>query len=225
MNLTTNLKKFNQLIFEEVLQNLSFDFNHDKDGNVFCDFKMNDLMVNAKKFNNKISFILTDKNGKSSELTEKEFSVKYKNEYDNFIELLKKYEESDVESSNNEASPINQMNDVLKKEENKEPGVKLEKDIKINDTIFNFKVLEDLAVENYVQCIFQYFDENEGETFGFKSLLFIKPANSLIIKIIQQNDKGENLMVMPEEDFKNRFEDLYKNFQKAIGKFEEFFNR
>ena len=28
-----------------------------------------------------------------------------------------------------------------------------------------------------------------------------------------------------KEDFKNNFPDLFKDFQKAIGKFEEFFNR
>ena len=225
MNLMTNLKKFNKLIFEEVIQNLSYDFKNDKDGNIFCDFKIGDSLVNAKKFNDEISFIITDKNGDSKELTEKEFSVKYNNEYEKFIDLLKKYEETDMSSNNDEPSPINQMNDVLEKEENKEPGVKLEKDIKINDTIFNFKILEDLVVENYAQCIFQYFDNKEGETFGFKSLLFIKQANSLIIKTILQNDKGENLLMMTEDDFKNKFPDLFKDFQKAIGKFEEFFNR
>lgn len=224
MNLITSLKKFNQLIFEEVIQNLSYDFKNDKDGNIFCDFKIGDSLVNAKKFNDEVSFIITDKNGESSELTEKEFSVKYNNKYKKFIDLLKKYEETEM-SSDNEASPINQMSDVLEKEETKEDGVKLEKDIKIGDTIFNFKILEDLAVENYAQCIFQYFNENAGETLGFKCLLFIKQANSLLIKTILQNEKGETLSIMPEEDFKNRFEDLYKDFQKAVGKFEEFFNR
>jgi len=226
MNLTTSLKKFNKLIFEEILQNLSFDFNHDENGNIFCDFKINDLMVNAKKFNDKLSFILTDKNGKSSELTEKEFSVKYKNEYDNFIELLKKYEENDLESSNNdEVSPINQMNDVLEKEKNQDPKVKLEKDIEIEGTVFNFKVLEDIAVENYVQCIFQYYDNDKQEMYGFKSLLFIKPANSVVVKILQQNDKGENMLMFTESDFKTTFPDLSEKFFKAVVKFEEFYKK
>ena len=33
------------------------------------------------------------------------------------------------------------------------------------------------------------------------------------------------MMIMTEEDFKNRYSELFKDFQKAIGKFEEFFNR
>ena len=226
------LKNFNKLIFESLIDKLSFDFKHDENGNIFCDFKIDDngnkFIVNAKKFNDKLSFILTDKNGETQELTDKEFSVKYYDEFEKFDELLKKYEENDLKTDKEntpEVTPINQMNDVLEKEEEDEKGVKLVKDIEIEGTVFNFKVLEDIAVENYIQCIFQYYDNNKQEMYGFKSLLFIKPANSVVIKIIQQNDKGESMLMFTESDFKATFPELSEKFFKAIVKFEEFYKK
>ena len=79
-------------------------------------------------------------------------------------------------------------------------------------------------VENYCQCIFEIFDEKENKQYFTKSLLFIKKKNSIIIKIILQDEKRQNVMTMTEPDFELKFPNEITKFKKAILKFEEYFN-
>ena len=112
----------------------------------------------------------------------------------------------------------------MEDEEESDPNVRLSKDIIVDGTLFNFKVLNDLMVENYCQCIFEIFDEKENKQYYTKSLLFIKKKNSIIIKIILQDEKRQNVMTMTEPDFELKFPNEITKFKEAILKFEEYFN-
>lgn len=221
------LKKFNKLIFESLIDKSNFTFYNDENENIFCTFSIdNDYIVNAKEFNKNLTFNITDKDGSSENISEKEFSFKFKDAYKKFKEELKKYKNKEINDLNNfeNKSKIKNFNDQIDDIENEDPNIRLNKDITVDDILFNFKILNDLMVENYCQCIFEIYDEKENKQYYIKSLLFIKTKNSIIIKIILQDENRQNIMTMTEEDFKLKYIEYYNSYKKAILKFEEYFN-
>lgn len=219
------LTNFNKLIFESLIDVSKYQFSTNDNGNIFCTFTINnDYVINSTEMNNKITFFITEKNGKSETLSEKEFSFKFNPEYNDFKEALEKYKNKEITIQNNDQSKIEDFSDQVEDIENLDPNVKLKKDIISNGMTFVFKLLNDIAVENYCECNFQYYDDKINQTMGVKSLLFIKPKNSFIIKIIIQNDKGENLEILTTEDFKIKNLEIYEKFKQAITKFEEYLN-
>lgn len=223
----SNMKKFNKLIFESLIDKSSYSFSNDENGNVFCIFSIdNKFIVHAKVFNDILTFILTDKNGESKNLSEKEFSFEYHEEYEEFKDKLKSYnlKEDSANENNKNYSKIEDFNEQLMDVENDDPNVVLNKDLYIDNKIFNFKILNDLMVENYCQCTFEIFDSKKDETLGVKSLLFIKKANSIIIKIILQDKKGQTLQNMNEVDFERYYPNDCKTFKNAVALFQNYLN-
>lgn len=221
------LKNFNKLIFESLIDKSNYTFSNDENKNIFCSFTIdNEYVVNAKEFNNELTFFVTEKNGDSKNMTEKEFSYKFNEAYNKFKKELQKYKNSELETTETDSnfSKIEDFNNQIEDAENDDPNIRLNKDITIDGLLFNFKILNDLMVENYCQCIFEIYDEKENQTFYIKSLLFIKVKNSIIIKAILQDENRQNVMIMTEEDFKLKYNDYYQKFKKAILKFEEYFN-
>ncbi len=221
------LTNFNKLIFESLIDKSDFTFNNDEDGNIFCTFTIdNNFVVNAKDFNKELTFYITSKDGKSENLSEKEFSYKFNDDYNKFKKELQKYKNKEIDDLDNfkNESKIKDFKDQINDTENDDPNVRLSKDITIDNILFNFKILNDLMVENYCQCIFDLFDKKENKQYYIKSLLFIKKSNSIIIKSILQNDNGENVLIMTNEDFRIKYPDYFDKFKKAVSKFEEYFN-
>lgn len=219
------MKNFNKLIFESLIDKSIYKFSNDENGNIFCTFSIdNNYVVHAKLFNNILTFNVTDKNGDSSNLSEKEFSFKYVDEYNHFKEKMSEYKLNGFEKAEKNDSLIEDFNDQLIDVESDDPNVKMNKDLKLNGMIFNFKILNDLMVENYCQCIFEFFDKKKNKKFGVRSLLFMKIANSIIVKIILLDEKGQILKNMSDLDFKNEQPEIYLTFKEAISKFENFLN-
>lgn len=220
------LNNFNKLIFESLIDKSNYTFSNDEEGNIFCTFSIdNNYVVNAKEFNKILTFYVTTKDGNSENLTEKEFSFKFNEAYEDFKKELQKYKNNDLETTDDQNfSKIEDFKDQLDDEKNEDSNVRINKDITVDNILFNFKILNDLMVENYCQCIFEIYDEKLNETFYIKSLLFIKIKNSIILKLILQNSKRENVMTMTDEDFKLKYKKYYDSYKKAILKFEEYFN-
>lgn len=222
-----NMKKFNKIIFESLIDKSSYSFSNDENGNIFCTFSLNnEYIVHAKVFNDILTFNLTDKNGETSNMSEKEFSFTYQEAYDDFKEKLDSYSQNKNEDSSEEnTSKIEDFDEQLVDAESDDPTARLNKDLRLGDKIFNFKILNDLLVENYAQCIFEFYDKKKNEKFGAKCLLFMKKANSIIVKIVLQDDKGQVLKNMTDLDFKLEYPDEYLIFKKAISKFEFYLNQ
>ena len=224
------IRNFDKLILESLIDSTSYDFKTDENGNIFCTFTTVDYVINAIEFNKNLSFTIVDKNGNNKQYTEKEFSFEFPEQYKKFKEELQKYKNSEDVTPNlylnifKNISKIKNFNDQLKETENNDPNVKLSKDIEIDGTKFNFKILNDLMVENYCQCIFEIFDEKQNKQIYVKSLIFVKRSNSTILKIILQDEKGQVLMILTSVDFKINYLNDYKKFKKAIIKFDEYFN-
>ena len=96
-----------------------------------------------------------------------------------------------------------------------------EKEYEIDNSKFLFKLLNDLAVENYCECIFDFQNES-NETIYVRSLLNIMVKNSVIIKLLLFNEKGELLEKMTKTEFSNKYHKKYVELTKAIKKMEMF---
>ena len=220
------MKKFHKLILESLIDSTSYEFKNDENGNIFCTFTTVDYVINVSEFNEILTFIVTDKNGEIGKYTEKEFAFELPEQYKKFKEELQKYKNKELDdfTEDQNKSKIKTFNDQVEDEEESDPNVRLSKDITVDNTLFNFKILNDLMVENYCQCIFDLFDEKENKQYYIKSLLFIKKKNSIIVKIILQDENRQNVMTMTEPDFELKFPKENIKFRKAILKFEEYFN-
>ena len=221
------LKRFNKIIFESLIERDNYNFSNDEEGNIFCEFSIkSDYVVHAKFFNDVLTFNITDKDGNSKDMSEKEFSFNYADEYEEFKKKLEAYKigELNTDEDSENQSQIEDFKDQLVDVESDDPNVRLNKDLKLDGMLFNFKILNDLMVENYAQCTFEIFDKKKNETFGIKSLLFMKLKNSIIVKIILQDTKGQNLQNMTELDFKIAYPEEYETFKQAISKFETYLN-
>lgn len=220
------MRKLHKLILESLIDSTSYEFKNDEDGNIFCTFTTVDYVINVSEFNKNLTFVVTDKNGEIGKYTEKEFAFELPEQYKKFKEELQKYKNKEMDdfSVDQNKSKIKTFNDQVDDEEESDPNVRLNKDITVDNTLFNFKILNDLMVENYCQCIFDLFDEKENKQYYIKSLLFIKKKNSVIVKIILQDENCQNVMIMTEPDFELKFPEENIKFRKAILKFEEYFN-
>lgn len=201
-----------------------FDFKTDPDNNIICTFSMNNngnkIIVVAKFINNELSFTITENNGESVNLSEKEFAIKYYKDYNEFKKSLNNYLKKDDDIIKNDGK-IKSMDSEMKDETNEDPSTKYEKEFDINNSKFLFKLLNDLAVENYCECIFDFQNEAD-ETIYVRSLLNIMVKNSVIIKLLLFNEKGELLEKMTKTEFLNKYNKKYIELTKAIKKMEMF---
>lgn len=233
------MNKFNQvynkikntisIIVEDFNNNSSlmsgiFDFKTDSNNNIICTFSMNNngnkIIVVAKFINNELSFTITENNGESVNLSEKEFAIKYYKDYNEFKKSLNNYLKKENDIIKNDGK-IKSMDSEMKDETNEDPSTKYEKEFDINNSKFLFKLLNDLAVENYCECIFDFQNEAD-ETIYVRSLLNIMVKNSVIIKLLLFNEKGELLEKMTKTEFLNKYNKKYIELTKAIKKMEMF---
>ena len=234
------MNKFNQ-VYNKIKNNISiivedfnnnnslltsgtFDFKTDPDNNIICTFSMNNngnkIIVVAKFINNELTFNITENNGESINLSEKEFAVKYYKDYDEFKKALNNYLNKTDDVIENDGI-IKSMDSEMKDETIEDPSIKYEKEFEIDNSKFLFKLLNDLAVENYCECIFDFQNES-NETIYVRSLLNIMVKNSVIIKLLLFNEKGELLEKMTKTEFSNKYHKKYVELTKAIKKMEMF---
>lgn len=216
---------FKRIIVEEFdlrsfeINDKRFKFKRDGD-NIFCRFLINQ---NAKQYiviasykNNKLMFSVTGEDGTNSLYTEREFAAKYHLDYDDFMKDFEVYKNhSDSFSEFKNGSNVNNFMDVLQNR-HKINGVKDAEIFKINGINFLFHMLNDELVENYCECIFQFSDDTTSEVFFYKVLIMLKESNSVIIKILIFNEKGDLLDTITASDFQKRENDVYDSLLKAI---------
>lgn len=205
----------------------NFDFKKNNENDIICTFSIKkdeeEFIVIGKYFNNKISFVLTDNTGNSINYSEKEFATNYNKDYDNFKKELDLYlKKEDTTKDSKTEGNIDSFNEVIKDQENNNPDVKIEKSYKIDDTTFIFKLLNDISVENYTECIFDFQDEKTKEIIYVKSLLNILTKNSIIIKILFFNENNELMEKLTKSEFLRRYPEALEKLEKAINKFEVF---
>ena len=230
------MKKFNStisrikadLVFEAASKfmqvkdiNTKFDFKKDDNGNSVCVFKVlrdqEETTVTAFCNKTKVDkFILQKEDGTSEEKTEKEFAGDYWKDYDGFKAALKKYDKlKDKEDSfPNETAKINAFSDVL----NPDDESKLIKTYDIAGKTFMFKKIDDFAVEDYYEILFDTVDKETEELIYNKALGYIKKGSSLILKIIEFNNKGERLDMITMNDLEIKDVDTYNKLNKAVEK-------
>lgn len=203
--------------------NSRYEFKKDENGNVLCTFSIfrdsNKFIVISKYFDEKLTFSVIDEKGNTKQLSEKEFAATYYKDYDDFKEAFDQYlkGEKNEDGTLADKTNINQFGDVLKKVMEKE-GADEEKTYIIDDMTFIFRLLKDQLISNYCECIFQIQDDVTGEVIYYKALIAIKEKNSVIVKIITFDEKGNmKEPVMPSELEKN-YSDVYKKLFKAIRK-------
>jgi hypothetical protein len=222
-----SIKRKISLIVEDfsVNENDNWNFQNDDDGNVICTFSIeqnNDsFTVVGKYYNDEISFILTDSSGSSTNYSEKEFATNYNKDYENYKDQLNSYLNSLKTSKNDrEMGKIDSFSNAMDDEVNKDPDIKLVKSYEIEGTKFLFKLLNDIAVENYCECIFDFQDTTTNEIIYIRSLLNIMKKNSVIIKLLFFNDKGELTERLTKSEFLRKYPDIEEKLEKAINKFE-----
>jgi hypothetical protein len=115
---------------------------------------------------------------------------------------------------------IDSFSNAMDDEVNKDPDIKLVKSYEIEGTKFLFKLLNDIAVENYCECIFDFQDTTTNEIIYIRSLLNIMKKNSVIIKLLFFNDKGELTERLTKSEFLRKYPDIEEKLEKAINKFE-----
>jgi hypothetical protein len=231
-----NIKNNISLIVEDfnVINNSSinddtFDFKKDENNNIICTFPMKldgkNLITLAKIFDEKITFIITNEEGQSYHYDEKEFAINYYKDYDNFKKALNDYLKSNKFNENDEIDDkiINSMDSELDDQNNKDLNIKNEKTFEINDSKFVFKLLNDISVDNYCECIFD-FQESDESIIYVRSLLNIMEKNSVIIKLLFFNEKGELIEKLTRSEFLKRYPKKYNDLEKAINKMEMFVN-
>jgi hypothetical protein len=228
-NVYNSIKRRISIIVEDFsIKNSSFSnykFNDDEDNNITCTFTINSnneiLNVLGKYFNNELSFVLTDESGNSTNYSEKEFATNYFNDYEGFKKALENYQNDD-KATDDELGQIDSFDDELDDEINKDPIVKVQKTYEINGSTFLFKLLNDIAVENYCECVFDFQDEKTDEIIYVRSLLNILKKNSIIIKLLFFNDKGELVDKLTKSDFIKRYQNEFEKLDEAIKKFEKY---
>lgn len=203
----------------------SFDFKEDNNDNIICTFSIKqnneNFIVVGKYFNDEISFVLTDESGNSINYSEKEFATNYNKDYDNFKKELNNYLNSNKDKKHFDGK-IKSFDDTLDNKIDKDPNVKIIKTYEIEGTKFLFKLLNDIAVENYCECIFDFQDTTTHEIIYIRSLLNIMKKNSVIIKLLFFNDKGELIERLTKSEFLRKYPDIEEKLEKAINKFEAF---
>jgi hypothetical protein len=225
----TSIKKRISLIVEDFSIDKStfsdYEFKTDDENNIICTFSIKDeneeFVVLGKYYNEEISFVLTDNSGSSVNYTEKEFATNYNKYYEGFKEALNNYLEDD-KATDNELGKIDSFNDEMNDQINKDPDIKVQRSYEVDGTKFLFKLLNDIAVENYCECVFDFQDKKTDEVIFVRSLLNIMKKNSIIIKLIFFNDNGELIDKVTRTDFLRNYPEVYKKLENAINKFEDF---
>jgi hypothetical protein len=206
-----------------------FDFKKDENNNIICSFAMSlngkKLIALAKIFNEKITFVITNEEGQSFNYGEKEFATNYYKDYDDFKKAFDKYLKSDSIVDDNEETDgkIKSMNSELEDQDNQDTNVKFEKIFEINGSKFIFKLLNDISVDNYCECIFDFQDKT-NEVIYVRSLLNILNKNSVIIKLLFFKEDGTFLEKLTKTEFLKRYPMHYENLEFAIKKMEQFVN-
>ena len=98
-----------------------------------------------------------------------------------------------------------------------------EKIFEINGSKFIFKLLNDISVDNYCECIFDFQDKT-NEVIYVRSLLNILSKNSVIIKLLFFKEDGTFLEKLTKTEFLKRYPMHYENLEFAIKKMEQFVN-
>lgn len=227
-NISLIVEDFN-VINNSSINNDTFDFKKDENNNIICTFPMKldgkNLITLVKIFDEKITFIITNEEGQSYHYDEKEFAINYYKDYDNFKKALNDYLKSNKFNENDEIDDkiINSMDSELDDQNNKDLNIKNEKTFEINDSKFVFKLLNDISVDNYCECIFD-FQESDESIIYVRSLLNIMEKNSVIIKLLFFNEKGELIEKLTRSEFLKRYPKKYNDLEKAINKMEMFVN-
>ena len=218
------MKRFD-LIYEDIMSSLDttkFNFKKDEDGNVFCIFDIKrsteKVSVIAKRFGDKFTFTV-NKDGKTSELSEKVFATTYNTEYENFKKAFEKLEDPSEEGK--EDSKVLSFDDQMKNLSSEEGHSKGQKNIKIDGQLFIFTLLDDPIVTNFCECNFQLQDEETFKPLYFRVLLNLREVNSTIVKILELNDAQEQIDILTESDLRKKNEELYFKFKKAVKKMEK----
>lgn len=226
--------KFN-LLFEEIIKTtigidtFDYEFNQDDD-KLTCKFEMlnekEELVTVIANISLTDNITFTLDNGKvKTELSEKEFMLKYYKNYDKFKEAYKEYKkeiankeketkllDGELSTTKDNVPQVVSFNSKLKSDK---PN---EKTIRSGITNFIFKQIKD-DIKNLIQVNFELVDNNDNSIkYDVIGLIKLLHENSVPIKFILNSDT-EKTELSPL-DFKTQYPKIYNEFLLALNKFE-----
>jgi len=206
-----------------------YEFSDGADGKIVCKFDTtkDGVVYHVVAVCDKpMSFTVTEENGGTETLSEKDFILKFSYDYDKLDKALKKHKGEDVEKEpkteedTEDGTGIKSFSVQIRDDDEKDPNVKMTKTITIDAQNFVFSMLQDPAVDNYCECTFDEEIEDGAEVDYYKALLDIKQKNSIILKIMKYNEDGEILDTLTRTDLENEKPELAERLTAAIKKME-----
>lgn len=217
--------KKNLVVEDSNSDDFTYEFKKDEDGKLSCFFTIevdqNKLIIVAKENEKNFMFTLIDKEGNVKNIPEPDFNEQYHEEYSQFQDALKKFKDEEKEKSESDEnkSKIKSFKDALNKAKF-ENGTDEEITYDLDGIRFVFKHLKDELNQNYYECDFQKLNEEDEKIF-YKALINLRRKNSLIMKILTYDEKGNLLEPVIPSELETKQPEFYNTLKQVIEKMQE----